>query len=100
MFKIMLGKEEHWVKGEKRQWTIGQKSIAKSGPDEGKETFTGEYFYTSVESLLKHLLERKVRMEDVNTLHELKDTIVRCKEELMGMYDTEMDFHRKGSEED
>ena len=87
MIKVMIGKEEVWIKGEKAQWTIGKKSIVKTGDDAGKETFTGEWFYPTLEGMLKNILERKVRCAEANTLIELREAIMTAKDELMGMYD-------------
>ena len=83
MIKIMMGKEEMFIRGEKSQWVIG-----KVGKDKnGEPTFTGEWFYTSLEGMFKNLLQRKVRCSDFSTFEELQRNIRKCTDELMGMYE-------------
>lgn len=90
MIRTMIGNEEFFIKGEKAQWTIGKVSVAKTGKNAGEEVFTGEWFYTSLEGMLKQLLERKVRCAEANTMQELRGVIRDAKDEIMGAFDLDV----------
>ena len=86
MITTKIGKETYHIRGDKNQWSVGKVVENKKG----EEVFTGEWYYTSLQGLLNNLLERKIRGADANTWVELKQAIVKAKDELMGFYDVEI----------
>ena len=87
MIPIMIGKKEMFIRSEDKQWTLGK--MVQSTNKETKEvtqSFAGESFYSSLDGLIRGLLEKKLRAADISSLNELQATIKQAKDELAGMY--------------
>ncbi len=92
MIKIEIGKKDYYLRGEDKQWAIGQLRYpkAKDGEEQPEPQFVGEAFYSTLEGAINNLLERKVRAADAQSLTELQLVLFRAKDELRGLYEAEV----------
>ena len=93
MISVMIGKKAMFIRGEDKQWSVGKMTTVNKKDKQGviigqEEVFTGEAFYSTLEGMIRGVLEKKLRSADANSLTELQQELRVAKDELKGMYDT------------
>jgi len=86
---VKIGKRTAYIRSDPKNYILCYNTTSvngKTGETEVKAEHIG--FHGNLESLMNALIGFKVRSSTVRTLEELKVTINRSREEVMGYYET------------
>jgi hypothetical protein len=87
-FQVTIGKTLWEARGEDKQWVLYRfKKVKKKDKKEGDDWLVIG-FYPTLAGLIHVLFEKKIRGSEAKTLTEIQMEMKKIKDELAGMYDT------------
>lgn len=86
---IFIDKTEYRIQTDAYNWQLC-KRINKKDKETGEieDEWQGFKFFNCLEYLLNYILNEKIRKEDIKTLEELKQNIIKTKQEITQVYNT------------
>jgi uncharacterized protein YqfB (UPF0267 family) len=88
-FDIVVGKKTLTVKGDSKQWTIGENVVQSKTEDKGVK-FNPVGHYSSTAGMMNGLAEMKLRQSDAEDIMGIQIELKKIRDEIMGLYSPNM----------
>lgn len=85
---IMVGKVQHYITSDSRQWILGYPYQAKQKDGSYKEELKAVAFYSTLQGMLYGIMEKRMRKAEYASFSDLIREVEQSKKELQGVFDT------------